>query len=72
MKTYKYIGIFKSFEGHTYDLTVNCNGFLEAFFLLTADAIRMGRHYQLYSITKDETNDMRMVDDILKCGELIS
>lgn len=71
MKTYKYKGIFKSVEGHIYELEVNCNGFLQAFFLLTSDAIRSARHYQLHTIT-DEKGNVKIVDDILKCGELLS
>lgn len=71
MKTKKYKGLFKSVEGNTYELEVSCNGFIEAFFLLTADAIRSGKHYQLNSIT-DEKGDSRIVGDILKCAELIS
>ena len=71
MKSYKYIGLFKSVEGHIYQLEVRCNGFLQAFFLLTADAIRSGNHYQLHSIT-DENMKEKMVGDILKCGDLIN
>ena len=71
MKKYKYIGLFKSAEGHTYQLEVNCNGFLQAFFLLTADAIRSAKHYQLKTIT-DEKGNKKMVDDIIKCSELLS
>lgn len=71
MKQYKYIGLFKSLEGHTYQLEVNCNGFLQAFFLLTADAIRSARHYQLNSIT-DEKGNKIMVDDIMKCKMLLN
>lgn len=71
MKKYKYTGLFISAEGHKYELTVNCNGFLQAFFLLTADAIRSSKHYQLNSIT-DENMNVRKVDDILKCSVLLS
>lgn len=71
MKTYKYIGLFKSSEGHIYNLEVFCNGFIQAFFLLTAKAIESGRHYQLYSIV-DEKGGKRIVADIMKCGELLS
>lgn len=71
MKTTKYIGLFKSAEGHEYQLEVNCNGFLQAFFLLTADAIRTGQNYQLYSIT-DERNGVRKIDDIHLCSKLIN
>jgi hypothetical protein len=71
MGTNKYTGFFKSAEGHTYQLEVNCNGFLQAFFSLTADAIRNGRHYQLNKIT-DEKGNEKMVDDIIKCNALLS
>lgn len=71
MKRYKYIGLFKGSDGHTYQIEVNCNGFLQAFFLLTADAIRSARHYQLKTIT-DEKGNVKMVDDIIKCGALLS
>lgn len=70
MKTYKYIGKFISDNGHSYELSVNCNGFIQAIFLLTADAIRSGKHYQLDTIT-DENGNVRKIDDILKVGELI-
>jgi hypothetical protein len=71
MKQYKYRGGFKSVEGHTYILEVNCNSFLQAFFLLTADAIRGGRHYQLDAIS-DENGNVKFIADILKCSELFS
>ncbi len=70
MKTTTYIGQFKSNEGHTYKLKVECFGFLEAFFLLTANAIRSGNHYQLETII-DENNNIRYIDDILNCIKLI-
>ena len=70
MRNYKYIGIFKNSDGHTYEHSVNCNGFIQAFFLLTADAIRSARHYQLYSIT-NEKNNVVLVDDITKVGQLL-
>lgn len=70
MRTYKYIGFFKSSEGHTYELTVSCNGFIQAFFLLTADAIRSARHYQLNTIT-DEKGDVVEVGDICKVSGIL-
>lgn len=70
MKHYKFIGLFKSQEGHEYTLEVYCNGFIQAFFLLTAKAIEMGRHYQLSTIT-DEEDNVRYIDDILKVSILI-
>ncbi len=71
MKKYKYIGLFKSAEGHTYELETQCNGFIQAFFLLTADAIRSGKHYQLSTIKDVEKESTVKVDDILKVGELL-
>lgn len=71
MKTTKYIGNFKNAEGHIYTLEVNCFGFLQAFFLLTADAIRTGKHYQLNQIT-NENGTTALVDDIRKCGNLLT
>jgi hypothetical protein len=71
MKQTKFIGVFKSFEGHIYELEVYCHGFLEAFFLLTADAIRSGKHYQLYTIENDSRNIV-YVSDIIKCCKLLN
>jgi hypothetical protein len=71
MKSTKYIGTFRSNEGDVYTLSVVCFGFIQAFFLLTADALRLGRHYQLESIESDNGNKV-YVDDILKCGELLT
>jgi len=70
MKTYKYSGLFKSADGHQYTLDVYCNGFIQAFFLLTADAIRSGKHFQLYSII-DEKEEIRYIRDILEVSDLI-
>lgn len=44
---------------------------LRHFFLLTADAIRSGKHYQLNSII-DENGHVVFVSDILKTGELLT
>ena len=71
MRTYKYKGLFISKEGNKYELDVNCNGFLQAFFLLTADAIRSGKHYQL-NLISDENEHIVYISDILKCNELFS
>jgi len=57
-------------EGHQYNLSVYCFGFLEAFFLLTADAIRSGKHYQL-SYINDENGNSRGVEDIMKASLLL-
>lgn len=70
MKNYTYIGLFKSDEGYEYELQVHCNGFLQAFFLLTTDAIRSAKHYQLYSI-KDEKGEVQLIDDIHKIIPII-
>jgi len=71
MKKYKYTGLFLSSDGHEYSITVNCNGGIQAFFLLTADAIRSGRHYQLKTITDNEGR-IRKVDDIILVSNLIN
>lgn len=71
MKNNKYIGLFESAEGHNYQLEVMCNGFIQAFFLLTADAIRSAQHYQLKTIT-NKNNVIVEVDDILNCSKLLS
>jgi len=69
MKTEKYSGLFRNDDGHQYILDVYCNGFIQAFFLLTADAIRSGKHYQLYSIVNDE--NIRYIRDIIEVSNLI-
>lgn len=69
MKTTKYTGIFRADNGHTYTLSVSGFGFLQAFFLLTADAIRTGQHYQLHSIEDDKGN-VRFIDDIMKVSSV--
>ena len=71
MKNYRFKGVFISAEGHKYELEVRCMSFFQAFFLLTADAIRSGKHYQLNSI-EDEKGNIRYVDDIMKCGGLLT
>jgi len=50
MKTTKYTGAFKSDSGDTYTLSVNCTGFVQAYFLLTAEAIKNGKYFQLETI----------------------
>lgn len=72
MKTYKYIGTFISTEGNSYQLECNCNGYLEAFFLLTAHAIQLDRHYQLSTIRDVELDSVIRVDSILKCISLLN
>lgn len=71
MKKKKYFGLFTSDNGDNYTLDVYCNGFIQAFILLTSDAIRSGKHYQLNTIT-DENGGCRKVDDILKLSSLLS
>lgn len=70
MRNYTYIGIFKSDNGHEYKSNVNCNGYIQALILLTADAIRSAKHYQLYSI-EDEDGNIRLIGDIQLIGDLI-
>lgn len=65
MEKHKYTGLFINSEGHHYQSDVICNGFVQAFILLTADAIRSGRHYQLNSI-EDENGHIKYISDILK------
>ena len=72
MRTYKFQGTFRSAEGHIYTLSVICMSFFEAFFLLTADAIRSGKHYQLHSISKEGDSNLVFVEDIMKCSKLLS
>jgi len=71
MRNYTYIGVFKSDNGHEYESSVNCNGHIQALILLTADAIRSAKHYQLYSIV-DEDGNIRKIGDIQQIGELIN
>lgn len=70
MKQYKYIGLFISSTEHWYTHEVHCNGFIQAFFLLTDDAIRSGRHYQLHTI-EDEDGCVMYVEDILKISDVL-
>ena len=70
MKQYKYTGLFRADNGHEHELSCYCQGFLQAFFLLTADAIKSARHYQLATIT-NELGDVRQIGDILECSKLI-
>ena len=69
MRQEKYKGTFISMEGHTYEIEESALSFFEAFFLLTASAIKSGRHYQLYSIQCE--NDLRIVSDIMECSKLL-
>lgn len=69
MKTNKYTGVFTSKEGHTYSLNVSAFSFFQAFFLLTADAIRNGSHYQLEKIF-DYKNTVQ-VGDIMGISKLL-
>ena len=63
MKKYKFIGLFKSDNQNTYELEVYCNGYIQAFILLTAKAIESGNHYQLFTIT-NEDGDYRTISNI--------
>lgn len=69
MKTEKYIGVFKNADGDEYSLDVNCTGFVQALFLLTADAIRSGKHYQLDRIIHENGTE-RKVGSIVKVTNL--
>ena len=71
MKKYKYVGTFLSSDNNRYQLTCYCNGFLEAFILLTADAIKQGKHYQLENIADEHLNVCK-VADIIKLNEILS
>lgn len=71
MRTYKYTGTFIGDNNHKYTLSVHCNGFLQAFILLTADAIRGGRHYQLNRI-QHEDGAVRLINDINEIGNIIN
>lgn len=71
MKNYKFIGKFIAADGHTYTLDVVCGSAIEAFFLLTADAIRLARHYQLHSI-QNEKGEIALIGDIMKVSNLIT
>lgn len=71
MKTYTYTGLFESADGHQYMIDVQANGTIQAFFLLTADAIRSGRHYQLKTIC-DENHRITEVGSILNVGKLLN
>lgn len=72
MRNYKYIGMFRSHDGDVYHLQVVCGGFLTAFFLLTADAIRSGKHYQLAEIKCVDNNETRRVASISNCSKLLT
>lgn len=71
MKHTKYTGLFISDTMDKYSLDVYCNGFIQALFLLTADAIRSGKHYQLSSITNDK-NTVRYVSNIMNTSCILS
>lgn len=71
MRNYKYIGTFISDTEDKYEITVRCNGFIQALILLTAEAIRSGRHYQLDEIV-DEKGNSRTVDDISMIGDILN
>ena len=71
MKNYTFVGKFISGDGNKFELKVICASYLEAFFLLTADAIRSARHYQLYTITNEKNETVR-VDKIIQCTELFT
>jgi hypothetical protein len=65
MNTTTYTGLFIADNGHKYTLTVDCFGYMQAIILLTAEAIKLGRHYQLHSI-ENENGDIVYVENIIK------
>ena len=71
MRTNTYIGLFRDVRGYEHTLTVNCNGGIQAFILLTADAIRGGRNYQLKTITCEHDGISWEVDDISNISKLL-
>lgn len=70
MRKYKFSGLFVSAEGNMFELNTSCGSFIQAFFLLTAEAIRQGKHYQLHSIIKEGGSAVK-VDDIVKVSSLL-
>lgn len=69
MKHTKYVGTFISAEGNTYTIQTTAFGFIQAFFLLTSDAIRSGKHYQLDNIV-DEKGNKQYISDILQVQKI--
>lgn len=70
MRKYKYTGLFRSSTGHEYELSVTCDNFMQALILLTADAIRSGRHYQLAHIESD-TGERRRCYELARLENII-
>lgn len=71
MRRYKFIGYFKDGTVESeFRLVVHCNGYAQAFILLTADAIRKGRHYQLDKIQNEE-GEVKVIDKDFKIVDLI-
>ena len=60
MKKYKYLVTFIADNGNTYTLSISCNGFIQAFILLTAKAIKKGYHYQLDTILDEKENKIKV------------
>lgn len=71
MKQTKFLGVFINYLGNRHEIVVYSSGVLKAFFLLTADAIRDGKGYQLYTITNTENGTTWKVDDISACLNLL-
>lgn len=71
MKQIKFLGVFINELGNRHEIVVYSFGVLPAFFLLTADAIRDGLHYQLNTITNTENGMTWKVDDITACANLL-
>ena len=70
MKSTKFTGTFINSDNHQYTLTCTCFGFFEAFFILTAEAIRSGRHYQ-FSHIEDEKGERKFIDNVNRCRDMI-
>ncbi len=68
MKQYTYTGTFISSDNHEYQLSCRCYGFIQAFFLLTANAIKTGNHYQLSQIESEDGNKVGVRDIQLISG----
>lgn len=71
MKNETFEGLFKGYNNE-YTLKVYTTSMLKAFFLLTADAIRSGKHYQLYSITNINDNVTYKVGEIQEITRLFT
>ncbi len=71
MKQYTYTGLFILSDNSKFELQVSASSVFSAFFLLTAEAIRQGRYFQLHTIYDIEHGTVFRVGDIRKCNELL-